>query len=169
MSSKLFCFLALICLPLLFAGCKKDHSPANDVLSDGSKLLSFSFKSSNNPHRLDADVICKIEGNVITGVLPQLTSSKDSLIASFTTAEGVTVMIGSELQISDQTINNYSTPLALKVSSKDFSTTEYTVSLRRFTGLPIVYINTQNSVPITSKDIYVNANLKIDPNNLHRN
>ena len=69
--------------------------------------------------------------------------------------------IGSSIQINDVeqengiTRNNFTDIVNVKVINKDGDSETYQINITKFTGLPIVYIETDGSVQINSKDDYV--------------
>ena len=56
---------------------------------------------------------------------------------------------------------NFSSPLNITIENTEGKTKEYKVLVYAFTGLPVMYINTENDTEITSKEEYVNAHLRI--------
>ncbi|MEJ0103681.1 MAG: CotH kinase family protein [Bacteroidota bacterium] len=91
---------------------------------------------------------------------------KDSLIANFTFSSGAIVTVNDVIQIPGITMADYSQPFTLKVAAKDLPSREYVVFLKRFTGLPILYINTENNQAVVSKDDYINANIRLESNSM---
>lgn len=76
--------------------------------------------------------------------------------------------IGSSIQINDVeqengiTRNNFTDVVNVKVINKDGESAIYQINLTKFTGLPIVYLQTDGSVQIDSKDDYVLGDTNID-------
>jgi len=64
---------------------------------------------------------------------------------------------------SGKSIINISEPIELEVRN-GIQRKKYTVLIKQFTGLPIVYIETENRREIDSKEEYVNANIRLIDN-----
>ena len=84
----------------------------------------------------------------------------DKLIASFE-FQGTSVFIGDVAQESGITVNDFTDILTYTVNNSDGDSVDFTVDLTRFTGLPIVYLQTNDSVAIDSKDDYVEGGASI--------
>lgn len=141
----------------LITACKKD-----DTLSSSKGISSFRLEAEKNSHKFLQDVFCDINGNEIRGALPYGVNPS-TLVATFNNF-GKRVSVNGKSQQSGVTKNDFSKPVIYEVEAHDGSIKEYTVTIYKFTGLPIVKINTENNAPIDSKDEYVNAQLTIDPN-----
>ena len=92
-------------------------------LSSAKDLLSFNFVSPAGT--------VSTSGNAITVSLPVGTNASvlSSLVATFTSSAKSTVKIGSTLQTSGQTSNNFTSPLTYTVTAEDGSTKDYTVTV----------------------------------------
>ena len=65
------------------------------------------------------------------------------LVANFQ-FEGSTVSIGTVVQESGQTVNDFTNPVVYKVTNSSGDEQLYTVDITRFTGLPIIHLSTNN-------------------------
>ena len=74
---------------------------------------------------------------------------------------GQRVIVDSTDIVSGETVLDFSKPVTMTVVGNNGIEKKYTIEIMAFTGLPIVYINTENNQAITSKDDYVNATIKI--------
>ena len=124
------------------------------------KLLSVSFLLEDND-QLENDITLEEQPeNVFFGRVP-FNTSLDGLAATYE-------FIGSSIQINDVeqengiTRNNFTDIVNVKVLNKDGDSVTYQINLTKFTGLPIVYIQTDGSVQIDSKDDYVLGDTNID-------
>jgi len=135
---------------LFFVSCGSDDSEEIITKVEGTEITSFSFLKIKNPS-LNFDVNLEVNDNVISGKLPY-NADIDNLIATFD-HNGFEVLLNIDTQISGTTYNDFSEILNYKVKTTDDREKEYNVDVTYFTGLPIVYINT-NGVPIDSKDDY---------------
>jgi hypothetical protein len=120
---------------------------------------SIEFLSNNNPS-LNADIILEINGTTFSGRVSQNISVSE-LYASFT-HDGATVSVADIEQISGSTANDFTELVEYKVSKANGVSKTYTVDLTKFTGLPIVNIQTDNNLPIESKDDYITGTVTID-------
>jgi|TARA_B110000967_G_scaffold74157_1_gene76670 spore coat protein CotH len=88
-------------------------------------------------------------------------ASVRELVANFQ-FEGSTVSIGTVVQESGQTVNDFTNPVVYKVTNSSGDEQLYTVDITRFTGLPIIHLSTNNYVSIDSKDDYVPGSVTVD-------
>lgn len=117
-------------------------------------LSNFKFAKSQNPG-LNSDVYLLLTDQKLNGNVPY-EADVSSLIASFDFV-GAEVRVGDQIQTSGTTINDFSETLTYTVVGSDGSTKNYEIDVVWYTGLPILYITTENGVPISSKDDYVNG------------
>lgn len=122
-------------------------------------IYDFKFPLSANVLNLITEPIGEIECDTISFIVPHIMNSK-KLIADFQFS-GETVTVDGVKQQSGITVNDFSKPIVYKVEDFNGAVKKYVVKVYGFTGLPIVYIDTENKVEIKSKDIYINARIKI--------
>jgi hypothetical protein len=122
------------------------------------RITNFSFLKKNNP-RLSTNLSLEIIDNKITGRVP-IDVPLDSLVASFE-FNGESVKVGDKNQTSGESKNNYKNIVSYSVMTEVGAARQYTVDIVRFTGLPIVFITTENEALIDSKDDYRKGNVKI--------
>lgn len=151
----------LLSLFILTSSCQKDD---NEVIQEveAPQIKAFSFKSSNNPLTLISDVIFSIENDVIHALIPNVIS-KSEFIPDFT-FEGEQVLVNGVIQESGTSIVDFSSPVEYIVQNKAGQAKIYTVKVSVFTGLPMVFIYTDNNAPIVSKDDYLDGTIKIQEN-----
>ena len=153
-----------------FYAVRKDDKYVYFVLNDGTEftlplasdgvIVSMKFLAQKNPLNLSGDIDCAIGDNgVIYGRIPNIASSKQ-MIPTFDFT-GQRVLVDSTMVISGETVLDFSKPVTMTVIGNNGVPQEYVVEIMAFTGLPIVYINTENNQEITSKEEYVNAAIKI--------
>jgi hypothetical protein len=99
-------------------------------------------------------------GNTFSGRVSQNIPVND-LYASFT-HDGATVSVADVEQTSGSTGNDFTELVEYKVSKANGVSNTYTVDLTKFTGLPIVNIQTDNNLPIESKDDYITGIVSVD-------
>ena len=149
--------LAMFVSVLGFFSCSDDDNEPN--LQENAELKSFCFLAKNNPEALISNIDCSIIGDsVIECLIPHIVEDKN-LIPSFEVVNGNIKVDGKEI-ISNETVLDCTKPLKIEIASINNSVT-YILKVRSFTGLPVVYINTENSVGITSKDEYVKGTIRI--------
>jgi hypothetical protein len=93
----------------------------SQTLVNGIAITSFSFASPAVSGTIDAFT------NTISVVVPRETNVT-SLVASFTTT-GTTVSVGSTVQVSGSTMNNFTNPVAYTVTATDGTTVTYVVKV----------------------------------------
>jgi len=129
-----------------------------DTLSSEATIVRFSFLKKNNPS-LSSNMGLEIADNKIKGNVP-FNVSLDELVATFEYT-GVDIKIEGVSQVSDVTTNNYKEKLTYTIVAADRTTATYEAEIIRFTGLPLVFITTDNGEPIDSKEEYRKGNVEI--------
>ena len=105
------------------------------------------------------------EQKSIEAVIPYLYDYK--LAATFAVPAGTSVYVGSKLQVSGVTVNDFSQPVVYRVVAGEGTDneveTQYTVNLKN-TGLPVVVINQSTTMPAGSTwTSWTNTGLKVRP------
>jgi spore coat protein CotH len=131
----------------------------NDIDNTTPTISSFSFLSSNNANLYD-DLSLDVSGNKITGRLAKNIPVND-LVATIE-HDGQLITVNNADQIDGTTANDFTSLVEYKVSKANGLSKTYTVDLTKFTGLPIVNITTDNSLPIESKEDYIPGTVSID-------
>lgn len=126
-------------------------SSAIELQYTSNTISEFQFLSKNNPTCVISDVTAVIEGNEIK-ILSPFISSVTGLVATFS-SNGYKVMVKGVEQESGITANDFSSPVTYRVVDQEGNAMEYKVSVL-YSGLPVVFVDTPNSVAITSKDIW---------------
>lgn len=135
---------------LVFVGCKKDNEPIQEIPGIQPTISAFSIDN----------IDFTIENDLILGNNPN-NIDRSALAATFT-AEGIVSVNGIE-QVSEVTTNDFTKAVRYTVSNSSGDSKEYTVKYSTFTGLPRLYITTENGSGIARED-YVTATFKLDPN-----
>ena len=135
--------------------------PKGEILSP-ARFLFFNFLARNNPISLITDVEFDIVGDsILSCFIPYMIEDKN-FIPTFECADAK-VYFEDEEVISGETKLDCSLPINLVVASAN-DTTSYLLEIKYYTGLPIVYINTEEKKAIDSKENYVNGNIRIVQN-----
>lgn len=155
---------------LIFYSCKKEKTieepkePETVVeIKDSVVLQLVKIEPVNNNGKVVQDIFGKIVNDTINFLVPSFENNK-KFIVTFT-AMNANVTVNDTLQLSGKTLTDFSKIVDYKLTSAKGTTRTYKVNLKNFTGLPILYLNTTDS--ITSKDNYVNGNVIINTNNLY--
>jgi len=104
------------------------------ALNPAKNITAFSFTSSANPGKLIDTEIGTINGTNISVTVPPLTVVT-GLVATFSIT-GTSVAVGSTLQTSGTTANNFTNPVIYSVMAADGSTEDYTVTVQVETEAP---------------------------------
>jgi len=139
----------LLILLFLLVNCS-DDTVIVDPIIEGTEITNFSFLKANNPS-LDSDVLLDINNNSISGILSYNTDITN-LIATFE-HDGLEVKSNNINQISGTTYNDFKNIVNYTVVTSDGREEVYDVDATYYTGLPIIYVNT-NGVAIDSKEDY---------------
>lgn len=147
---KKFLLLLIPALVALFS-CEKSAPQAPE-------LLSFSFNKSDN-YVLSGDITFE---SLETGSLAHVLNypiNISSLKAAFKVPDGCTVTVNGVPQTSGATPNDFSSPVEYVVANSNGDTRSYTVTITvdytNMTGLPIVFINTNENKPVLDKETWV--------------
>jgi len=153
-------YLKFIIISLIFSACSNDNElEVEEVIIESPEISQFSFLTTTNPN-LITNLELDINGNKITGRIPDLIDISQ-LVATFE-YEGSSVLVNTLEQISSISKNNFSDILSYSVKTSDNQIKNYEVDVTRFTGLPIIYLSTDNNAPIDSKEDYVEGDVFID-------
>lgn len=129
--------------------------------SSGCNITSFRFTRSANPG-LSKDVELTIVGDSIVGLIPDLGVEMSSLVPSFSCSNRAHVYIGNMRQESGKSKQNFTKRIRYTVVAENGEERVYTVAVRHFTGLPILYINTNSGGEIASKEYWEGATYRLD-------
>ena len=118
---------------------------------------NFRFEKKHNP-QLSTDIKMNYDNaNRLTGSTPDWVESME-LVASFESV-GV-VSVNGEVQTSGQSKIDFSKEVIYTVEANGVKA-EYRVRVKNFTGLPIMFIDTADGAPITSKEIWKDARISL--------
>lgn len=129
-------------------------------VADEEPVISrFSFLAANNPG-LESDIELTIDGQNISGRVTS-NSAVDSLIATVEHG-GSTLFVSGMAQTTGTTENDFTDQVSYTVATDDGRDSVYTVDVMKFTGLPIIYLQTDGNVAVESKDDYVPGTIVVD-------
>ena len=122
-------------------------------------ITQLSFLTSNNAE-LDADILMTIDENSITGRV-ESNASVDSLVATYQ-FEGTNISIDGLAQQNGISASDFTDLVNISVENADGDSRTYQVDLTKYTGLPVIYLTTENNVAVESKEDYINGTVAID-------
>lgn len=162
--------LRILCLvlPLLIiTSCNKNDDTTR--LKNEKEILSFQFEQELNSESLTESISGAIDGNTIKLTIPDVIDLT-SMIASFEFV-GVSVSVDGEKQEADVNVNDFSKPISYVVHAEDGTVNTYEIQVSLLpdvkSKVPHLYINTDGSEPVNSKDEYLWADMQIDGNGVY--
>jgi hypothetical protein len=129
------------------------------IIDVAPTMSSFELLTTNNPS-LNENINLEMDANSFSGRVSQNIPVSD-LYASFS-HNGAVVSVADVEQTSGSTANDFTELVEYKVSKANGVSKTYTVDLTKFTGLPIVNIQTDGNLPIESKDDYITGTVSVD-------
>jgi hypothetical protein len=144
-------------LSIALAGCHKDKAVTIKVTP---LLTSFGFETTYNSG-ITKNYSLTIASDTISGKIPPAVTRK--LIASFTTT-AKEVLVNNVVQESNKTITDFSGDVVYTLISAEGVKKNYTISVNWNYDIPHIYITTENSQPIVSKEQYLAATVTIAGN-----
>ena len=175
---KLYFLLLTILATSLFVACGGDDNEAAEpdtptpaVQSPPVEITLLNFLKSRNPSMdrtfsFKPDESGRISGKVYTYTTVNAMSrifpvDIRHLIPTFeTNAEKLYYGDGKPI-VNGSTRIDFSRPVKIKAVAKNGQSREYVVDLLHFTGLPIIYLNTDSGKEVASKDVYEGATIEI--------
>ena len=164
-------WLFLLLVFIAFAGCndegpiiyddkQEEKPPESPTKTPVLRFLNFSFNKSLNP-QLTEDLRATIVDDKITVLLPETYGEQSlSLIPSFI-GEYKTVEVAGKKQTSGVTAQDFHEVITYVLTSDKGVVKNYEVTVKVFTGIPIVWMETENRQAITSKEEYVKGTVTI--------
>jgi len=123
------------------------------------QLKSLTFLSYDNPMQLTTDVKGEIIGDSIVEFwIPNITS--DKLLIPKAEYVGESIKIDDVPSTIGSTKHDFKKPVILTIANGD-KTKDYTIYVHSFTGLPVMWIETEGRKDITSKEVYQRASFKL--------
>ncbi|MBR5454406.1 MAG: CotH kinase family protein, partial [Rikenellaceae bacterium] len=131
------------------------------VSSAGNSIIRFRFLRSYNPS-LSKDVDMTIAGDSIVGVIPDLNVDMTSLVPTFSLSSNAQVYVNNIRQNTGKNKQDFTKRVQYTVVAENGAERVYTVAAHHFTGLPILYINTDSGNEIASKDVWEGATYRLE-------
>lgn len=142
----------------LFLSCS-DSDERKIVFPESPRLIEFAFCVADNPLQLIEDVKCDIIGDsIVECYIPNIVKDKN-LIARWIAFGGV-VLEGNPLE-SGTSVVDCSKPVEFEVKLGN-EVKRYMLYVHTFTGLPIVWIDTENHQEILIRDQYMRAYFRME-------
>jgi hypothetical protein len=137
-----------------------DQAGSREIAA-GNELTEFRFTKASNP-TLTKDITLTISGDSIIGYIPEVSVDISALAASFRlNSNYAKVYVNNVRQVSGKTKVDFSTPCTYTVVAENGKEKIYTVALKYFTGIPILYLNTDNGYEISSNQKWESAKVRI--------
>lgn len=128
-----FILATIFALMALAVACKPESKNETPVVPPPS-MTSFKFEVSRNPGIIMSDVEGQINGQEISVALPK-TADVTALVATFEVGEKNVVKVGSKVQESGITVNDFTVPVDYIVSNSDGTKNAiYSVKVNRVAG-----------------------------------
>ncbi len=160
--SKFSCALLFIGASFVLTACGGGGGGGSDTeqpIDQGTHLSQFAFLAANNPE-LSQDLYMDLRDNSYFGRIVS-NASVASLVPTFV-HDGAKVSVNGVTQTSKQTANDFTQIVTYTVTTDDGQSESYDIDLTKFTGLPIIYLSTDDNAPIDSKEDYVHGDVEID-------
>lgn len=126
------------------------------------QLLALEFLAYDNPMQLTADVKGEIIGDSIVECwVPNIMS--DKLLVPKAEFVGETITFDDVPDTIGSSKHDFKKPVKMTITN-DSTSKDYTIYVHSFTGLPIVWIETEGRKDITSKEKYQRASFKLVEN-----
>lgn len=163
---RLHFIVAIILFGLSMIGCSRSEELIDDVkpidntiVDDKPSLYGLVFLEKDNTLVLINDIKCDILDSVVECFIPSMMDHKD-LIPQLT-FNGEKVFFNETLY--EGGIYNFDKPVSIKIT-KGKTSKEYMLYVHTFTGLPMLWVETENRQPIVSKEEYLKASFKLVDN-----
>lgn len=156
------------CLLFMFiitsAACDNQNNPSDRVPDPilSPEILSISFLTIDNPTLIE-DIKLSYDGDMkhFVGATSNVVSVTD-LIASFEIV-GDYVEVNGEVQQSGVSEQDFTNIVEYKVFERSSGNSQsYFVDLTLFTGLPVIFMDTEDNQVIESRDSYIKGSLLIE-------
>ena len=122
------------------------------------KFTSFKMSVSRNAGTLSKEVTFPVGTAKMKGRIADLTDLR-ALVVDFK-ATGK-VFVGDKEQQSGVTPNDFTDPVVYRIEDDKGNSKEFTVSVDHFTGLPIVYFDTDSGQGVADKENWEGATIRI--------
>lgn len=162
-------FIVILLWSVMIVSCTDydmEVGPGRDMLENtstknvfGPSLTALSFNASSNPYQLIEDVECEIIGDSMAECRVNYLMNDKMLVPHFE-FNGSSVYVDGQQIKSDETRLDFRKPVVMTVNHHSFKK-NYTVYFHSFTGLPVLWIETEGRQEITSKDEYLRASFKL--------
>lgn len=129
------------------------------IPSVDNDITLLTFKKSQNPSLSKDYAFAPDASGKITGRIPEPVDIRN-LIATYTTS-AAQLYINSAEQTNGATKHDFTQVITIKAVAESGAVKTYTIDLTHFTGLPVLYINTDSHQEIASKNTYEGASIYI--------
>lgn len=124
------------------------------------RLNAMAVTADDNPMLLVEDIDCEIVGDSLVEGWARSTILRDKVLTARFTFEGDSISLDGKTVTGNTATYDFRKPVTLTVYGGRLMKT-YTVNIHSFTGLPVLWIETTNREPITSKTEYLTASYRL--------
>ena len=143
----------LLFISIILLSCSEELKPETGY-ADTPRLLSFVLHSGQNLEILQDDVEGEIIGDSIVECwIPYLVPDKH--LAVDIQSSGGGIFVGGSI-FNEKSRYDFSRPVTVMISDGNIQK-DYKVYIHSFTGLPVLWVETEQRLPITSVDDYIAA------------
>ncbi len=127
----------------------------------GNEFEYFRFTRASNP-ALSKDIMLTIAGDSIYGYVPDITVDIKALAPGFKlNSNYAKVYVGDVRQANGASKVDFSNPVTYTVVSESGRERNYTVCVQYFTGMPVIFLNTNSGYEISSKEAWEAGSLRL--------
>ena len=123
------------------------------------QVKELKIYSKDNPSQIIEDICCSIVKDSLIESWPQYIIEDKQLTAHIEWG-GDSLFVNGSLVQGEVFDCDFSRPVNIRVASKELSK-NYSVLIHSYTGLPVIWIETENRAPIKSKEEYLSARFKL--------
>ena len=129
------------------------------------KLTSVIFRCDTNPYQLSDDVVCEIiDDSLVVCRIPNVVENKQLIPDISYTGDKLLL---DDIQYVKGNRFDFQKPVKLTLLSEGVSK-DYILYVHSFTGLPVMWIDTEWRQAVTSKEEYLNASFKLEEGQITR-
>lgn len=159
----LFFYLTLLMFLLGCANSLEKDTVEDNITKPQPSIDGFHIFASDNPLQIIEDIKCDIvNDSIIQCWTPYYL--EDKYLTVKISWKGDSLFVDNEYLSGNAIKHDFSRPVELLVKTNGFNSKRYTVFIHSFTGLPVLWIETDDRLPVISKEEYRDASLKLVEN-----
>ena len=160
---KVVLSIFILSVALFSYSCKKtkvepENTPPTEVAKKTTvSITSFTIEKKNNPQLIN-DIVFEVKDNQMTANLSKFLFS---VVPSFS-SDASKVTLNDKEQVSGNSLIDLRSDTVFSFFAENGKRYEYTLKINWNDSLPLIAINTDGAVPVTSKETYLKGNITID-------